>query len=186
MNFKEHSVKTLYKIAESLGHLNDARYAVVGIAACKGLFRPIFTLADKKQSKEERQYAATREGLTEMVAIPAYWFLPKLVEKLEKKVFNPELGNTHHSVKNGLTFIGVCAAAFFVIPFISSLAITPIMKQIKQKPNPNQNNTELTNKLDAIDKNPAAFFDTDRAYILNDLQNKDLYRNFNCRMKVGL
>ena len=55
-----------------LGKNNDAVYAVLAIAVFKGVFRPIFTMADKSTPKEDRKYAACREGLTEAIAFISY------------------------------------------------------------------------------------------------------------------
>ena len=72
----------IYNICKKLGESNKATYAVVSIAVAKGIFRPIFTMTDKHESKETKRYTAAREGLTEVVAIPTYLAVGKLAETL--------------------------------------------------------------------------------------------------------
>lgn len=69
------------KLITSIGKNNQALYAVVAIAVAKGIFRPVFTMMDKEQDKKSKQYAALREGLTEVIAIPTYIVLNTICNK---------------------------------------------------------------------------------------------------------
>ncbi len=123
-----------------LGESNKATYAVVAIAIAKGIFRPIFTLADKHAQKETKKYAAVREGLTEVVAIPTYIGVSKLSEAIAGKLkgLSPEKMEV---ARHNANFIGVCVAALFVIPALASLVTKPFSKKV-------QNNSNLEHKLD--------------------------------------
>ena len=156
----------LYKLLEKnltkFGENNTPAVVSMGIAAAKGIFRPIFTMSDKKQDYETRRYAAWREGLTEAIAIPIY-FLSGVVSKVvAKKLARPEYfmkkdileksraGDKSPEVLNAVKqaeilakenlpkiqttigFAGVCISALFLIPLICSLTIKPIMKKLER------------------------------------------------------
>ena len=65
-------------------------FVSASIAAAKGIFRPIFTMSDKKQDKSSRVYAALREGLTEGIAIPVYLGSGALAKAISKKIACPK------------------------------------------------------------------------------------------------
>lgn len=126
------------KIALALGKNNKPYYAMMIIGAFEGVFRPIFTMMDKKKDPESKKYAATREALTEGIAIFAYWGLGAGAGKLAN-LFKTE----EHRVngKANLMLLGTCIAAMFVIPGLCSLAIKPFMdKYIRTKPTQPLNN----------------------------------------------
>lgn len=75
----------LDKIITSLGKNNKPTYVVMAIATAKGIFRPLFTMMDKKENPETKKYAAIREGLTEVIAIPSYFVCGELAAKLADK-----------------------------------------------------------------------------------------------------
>lgn len=79
-------VKTLLKLGEG----NNAALVSSSIALAKGIFRPIFTMSDKKEKPETKKYTAIREGLTELIAIPIYLTSGKIAEKIIKKYENVE------------------------------------------------------------------------------------------------
>ncbi|MBO7673307.1 hypothetical protein J6S88_07880 [bacterium] len=120
-------------LCEKLGESNKATYAVVAIATAKGIFRPIFTMADKHEEKETKKYAAIREGLTEVVAIPTYIGVGKLAEVVAGKLkgLSPEKLEV---AKHNANFIGVCVAALFVIPALASIVTKPFSKKVQNKP----------------------------------------------------
>ena len=135
-------VNVLKSICNKLGRENDPVIAVIAIAIFKMIMRPIFTLSDKKQSKKDREYAAFREGLTEMIAIPSYLgvhFLTK--EKLAPKIHEfaskaakglPDKLGKLEDAKNVMSFLGVCVTALVIIPFLCNLAITPAMDKFRK------------------------------------------------------
>ena len=117
---------------KKLGENNKPTYVVMAIATVKGICRPTFTMMDKTENPETKKYTALREGLTEVIAIPAYWGCGELAGSLAKKIFNKDKALAGRAEKN-LMFIGVCTAALFVIPALCSVAIKPIMDAIGLK-----------------------------------------------------
>lgn len=74
------------KIFTKFGAIDSVAYvASLFIAGAKGIFRPIFTMMDKKQDPDSKKYAATREGLTEVIAIPSYFVFEQAAKKLAPK-----------------------------------------------------------------------------------------------------
>ncbi len=128
------------RTCKKLGENNKPTYVVMAIATVKGICRPTFTMMDKTENPETKKYTALREGLTEVIAIPAYWACGEAAGALAKKVFKDK-ALAGRAEKN-LMFIGVCAAALVVIPALCSVAIKPFMDAIglkspedkKQKP----------------------------------------------------
>ena len=88
----------LTQLCNHLGENNKPTYAVMAIAAVKGVCRPTFTMMDKTEKPETKKYTALREGLTELIAIPAYWacgeitscFSKILTKKVTKEDFLPK------------------------------------------------------------------------------------------------
>lgn len=154
---------TLEKSLTKFGENNTPAIVSMGIAAAKGIFRPIFTMADKKQDFETKRYAALREGLTEVIAIPIYYLSgvasKRLAEKLsvpknfmKKDIFEKaKAGDMSEEVLNAVKkaeslakenlpkiqtsigFIGVCLSALLIIPLVCSITIKPIMKKLQNK-----------------------------------------------------
>ena len=149
------------RTCKSLGENNKPTYVVMAIAAVKGICRPAFTMMDKTENPETKKYTALREGLTEVIAIPAYWGCGELAGKLAKKAFNSDKALANRAEKN-LMFIGVCTAALFVIPALCSVAIKPIMHKIGLKaPEDKDDSKNITtpaeSKQNAISKPQASF-----------------------------
>ena len=118
-------------ICRSLGKNNKPTYVVMAIAAVKGICRPTFTMMDKTEDPQTKKYTALREGLTEAIAIPAYWGCGELAAKLANHVFKDE-ALAKRAEKN-LMFMGVCGAALIVIPGLCSAVIKPIMDKLGLK-----------------------------------------------------
>ena len=118
-------------ICVKLGENNKPTYAVMAIATVKGIARPAFTMMDKTEDAETKKYTALREGLTEVVAIPAYWGCGELAGKIAQNLNLPQ--SKKSLAQHNLMFIGVCTAALFVIPALASVAIKPFMNKIQKK-----------------------------------------------------
>jgi len=112
---------------------NGAIYVAVAIAAFKGVFRPIFTMQDKKSDPETKKYTAIREALTELIAIPIYIAVPMLGKKLlvDKKFKNAAVV-TKKAAEANVKFIGVLASTA-IIPAICNVIQPRIMSSIKKK-----------------------------------------------------
>lgn len=78
------------KIFMWFGKYISPAFVSASIAGAKGIFRPIFTLSDKKQDKDSRVYAALREGITEVIAIPVYLGSGALAKAISKKLARPK------------------------------------------------------------------------------------------------
>lgn len=131
-------INRLGKICDSLGANPKATYPAILVATVKGICRPTFTMMDKKESPETKKYTALREGLTEVVAIPAYWACGEITAKLAKgfKFSNKPLEvreSLQQRATNNLRFIGVCLAGMIIIPALCSAIIKPLMSKISGK-----------------------------------------------------
>lgn len=62
----------------------------MSIAAAKGIFRPAFTMSDKKENYDTKRYTAIREGLTEVIAIPVYYASGLISKSISKKIAVPK------------------------------------------------------------------------------------------------
>ena len=140
------------KICESVAKDNNPAYAVVAIATAKGIFRPLFTMMDKKESPETKKYTALREGLTEVIAIPTYLACGALAGKGAALIKDAEKAA---KAKHNLCFVGVCTAALVVIPGLCSLVVKPFTDKIFHK-NSKDNNNENPSaaKLDITSETP--------------------------------
>lgn len=67
-------------------HLGNAAIVAAVISTAKGVFRPLFTMADKKEEYETKKYTALREGLTEGIAIPIYILSGIVTGKISDKI----------------------------------------------------------------------------------------------------
>lgn len=130
-------------ICRSIGRDNNPAYAVVAIATAKGIFRPLFTMTDKKEPPETKKYTALREGLTEVIAIPTYLACGWLAGKGSNLIKDPILAKR---AKHNLRFAGVCTAALIVIPGLCSLLVKPFTDKIFHKEKKADN--DKTAKLD--------------------------------------
>lgn len=200
MGFKQSLEKTLIKFGKN----NSPTVIAMSIAVAKGIFRPTFTMMDKTESYETKRYTALREGLTELIAIPVYFLSgvcsKKAAEKLavpknfmSKNLYKKHLaGDKSIEVVNAFkhaeelakinlpkisanaSFAGVCLSALLIIPFLCSVAIKPIMKQIENKNNKTNTAKEINTEIMPFQKpdNSVNTF-------------KGLYKNIGGSMKVG-
>lgn len=186
-------LNTIKNICKRLGENNKPTYAVMAIAVVKGIARPLFTLSDKDTDPITKKYTALRECLTEVVAIPTYYFCGELAGKVADKL---KFDNTpsdelkqysRKNAKQNFMFLGVCIAALAVIPALASITIKPFMnKIIKDKKQANQEistkpdmniNSEINN---TVVKNPV--FQSKKGH---QTLIKPLPYSYNGNMKVG-
>lgn len=139
-----------------LGNNNKSIYPMIAIASANGICRPTITMLKKGENPESKKYAALRELLTEVIAVPTYWASGELMAKLgkyitskaiDKKIAKMEKDgevltdkvkqNMKESVvkkgQAGLMLIGVCTAAGLIIPALCSVAVKPVMDKISAK-----------------------------------------------------
>lgn len=170
MSFNELIKRTCKKLGEN----NKPTYVVMAIAAVKGICRPLFTMMDKTESPETKKYTALREGLTEAIAIPAYWACGEAAGKLANYLYK-NAGLAKRAEKN-LMFMGVCTAALFVIPGLCSVAIKPIMDCIGIKApdheNKNRTSAPLQEKPLQQQQLTSPFFNNRQYLSLHNFQNR--------------
>ncbi len=74
--------KNLKKIFHKLGTSNESDFTTATLAGFKLLFVPLATMNDKKATKEQKEYAITRDVLTEIIALTGYLGITKAVKTL--------------------------------------------------------------------------------------------------------
>lgn len=144
-------------ICSKLGNNSKPLYPILAISCANGIFRPTFTMMKKGENPESKKYAALREGITEVVAMPTYFVTgilgAKLGEKIAVKAHEADIAKRikageviSETVKQemkasaikkgqaGLGLIAICFAAGVVIPALCSVVVTPIMKRTGKKP----------------------------------------------------
>ncbi|MBR1423967.1 hypothetical protein IJ579_00215 [bacterium] len=142
MSLKESIIKNAKKACESLGKNNKATYTVMAVAVTNGIFKPITSLTDKKEAPETKKYAALREFLTEVVAVPTYWACGELAAWGGSKLFRNPV--KVERAKTNLRFLGVCTAALAIIPAGCSLFVKPFTDLIFSKNKKVEPETKLT------------------------------------------
>lgn len=144
-------------LCSKLGNNSKPLYPILAISCANGIFRPTFTMMKKGENPESKKYAALREGITEIVAMPTYFVTgilgAKLGEKIAVKAHEADIAKRikageviSETVKQemkasaikkgqaGLGLIAICFAAGVVIPALCSVVVTPVMKRIGKKP----------------------------------------------------
>lgn len=128
----------LKNIFTKLGENNKPTYAVMAIALVKGIARPLFTMSDKHADPKTKKYTAIREWLTEVVAIPTYFACGELAGKVADKLNFEKLPTeelrkyARKNAKQNFMFLGVCTAAFAIIPALASVAVKPFVKKMQE------------------------------------------------------
>ena len=199
--------QTLEKRLTNFGKNNSPTLVAMSIAAAKGIFRPTFTMMDTKESYETKRYTAIREGLTEVIAIPVYYLSGVTTAFLSKKLAIPKhfmskktyqkyitgdksdavLSSYKHAeelakinlpkITTTSAFAGVCISALFVIPYVCSATIKPIMQKLEKSSSKENNIIEKTNNTQVNKKSNVQSF---KAY-----SNYNIYKNNGYGMKVG-
>ncbi len=144
---------------------NSAIYVAVAIATFKGIFRPIFTLTDKKSDPQTKKYTAIREALTELIAIPVYIAVPLLGKKLiVDKIYKEKPEVFKKAASANIKFLGVLASTA-IIPAVCNLVQPSIMNYIQKKPvasNPPVTSVGNANKPSFTGNNPVAIRSSQR------------------------
>lgn len=128
---KEPNVKNIFQYMGD--NPNSAIVVAVAIAVCKGIFRPIFTMHDKKSDLETKRYTAMRERLTELIAVPVYIAVPLIGGKLVvEKCYKNASEITKKAVGANTKFLAVLASTA-IIPAFCNVIQPPIMEAYKKK-----------------------------------------------------
>ena len=157
---------------------DSAIYVAVAIAGFKGIFRPIFTLRDKKSDPQTKKYTAIREALTELIAIPIYIAVPLLGKKLfVDKKFKNASDVVKKSANSNIKFWGVLASTA-IIPAVCNLVQPPIMNALKKKQEAKKE-LAVNNNIPTVDKTNKPSFSGN-----SPLATKTPFKN-NFGMRVG-
>lgn len=171
--FKHPSLENIYGFLGE--NKNGATIIACSIAVFKGIFRPMFTMMDKKSDPETKKYAAIREGLTEVAALPLYavtpWIAGKLVNKFSKET--DELAKSRAT--GNAKFFGICLATL-IIPAVCNAVQPPIMAAYKKRQDAKKANLNNAPQAPAVIEKPVAQ--------LNSMPAKSAY-SANSGMKVG-
>lgn len=133
-----------------LGKNTKPAYPMMAVAFTNGIFKPLTSLTDKKEKPETKKYAALRELLTEVVAVPTY-LLSNLIAEKGAEFFYKNDPKKLVRAKANIGFAGVCAAAVFIIPAVCSLVVKPFTDMIYK----GKNKPEEKVLLDVTSKSPA-------------------------------
>lgn len=141
------------KLFQKLGADADPLVTIVVLCLFNMTVRPLITLSDKNQPKDRKLYAALREGITELIALPTCIFFSRFLGgKLANKFTLNKTPETIQAVKNVFS-LGGLVVANFVIPILSTLALDPIMKDVKKRIIKDQTNLNIVSELKPIINN---------------------------------
>lgn len=115
---------------------NSAILVACLIAGFKGIFRPIFTMQDKQSDPKTKKYAAIREFLTEVIAIPVYIAIPSIFGKIAVNSYSKANKGAinevaQKAIEANVKFLGVLASTA-IIPAICNVIQPPIMNVIQK------------------------------------------------------
>ena len=141
-------VEKLKKTLVELGADNSPTYPAIAIAAAKGIFRPLFTMMDKKEDPKTKKYTALREGLTELIAIPTYWACGVLANKVANSIHKePE---KIHIAKSNFGFLAVGVATLLIVPALCSCLVKPFTNMLFKKDD-KEKTKDNCKKLDIVE-----------------------------------
>lgn len=135
------SAEKITKLIKYIGKNIKPSYPIVLVAAAEIVFRPLFTMMDKKSPNETKKYTALREAVTEVVAVPTYLTCGALAAS-GAKLFKD--AKTATRAKHNLELMGLWTAALVVIPGLCSVFVKPFTEKLfnKKKPEVNHLDTE--------------------------------------------
>lgn len=144
-------------------------WPTVAVASAELIFRPLFTMMDKKTPDETKKYTALREGLTELIAAPTYLALPILAAKASNLIKDPQKSKM---AKHNLQTLGTWTAALVVIPGLCSMAVKPFMDKIYADKNkgdekPAENKLDVTSQTIEIEPVKTPVTQQNPAYPIN-------------------
>lgn len=143
------SAENITKFIKYIGKNIKPSYPIVLVAGAEIIFRPLFTMLDKKSPEETKKYTALREAITEVVAVPTYLACGTLAAK-GAKLFKDTQKAAY--AKHNLELLGLWSAALFVIPGLCSIAVKPFTEKLFHKHNSNPNNEPQ--HIDINSRNP--------------------------------
>lgn len=143
----------LKNVFVKIGENNKATYAAIAIAVAKGIFRPTFTMLDKKEDPKTKKYTALREGFTEVLAVPIYWGCGVLADKIAPKIQKDPA--KLKITQTNLGFIALSIATLIVVPGLCSCLVKPFTNMLFKKDDSKATSKpkDENKKLDIIEGN---------------------------------
>jgi hypothetical protein len=176
---------SLKSIITYIGKNNKPYYPTVAVASAELIFRPLFTMMDKKSPEETKKYTALREGITELIAAPTYLVVPIIAGKASSLLKMPTKEGEKMAKHNLQTF-GTWVAALVVIPALCSAVVKPFMNKIysnrAKKNNQQQLDVKLDNEEVKAPKTPISQTGHLNTYPLNNIS---ISKFTNSGMRVG-
>ena len=161
-------------------------WPTVAVASAELVFRPLFTMMDKKSPEETKKYTALREGITELIAAPTYLALPVLEAKASG-LLKIKDAKAEKMAKHNLQILGTWVAALVVIPGLCSAVVKPFMDKIyDKKGKPEDKKLDITSKTIEIETPKVQINQTGNNEIYPKSTTQFSIANFaNTGMKVG-
>lgn len=172
-------------VYQKLGADSDPLMTIVVLCLFNMSVRPLITLSDKNQPKERRYYAALRESITEIIALPTCVFFSRyLGGKLANHFSVTKTPEAIQSVKNVFSLAGLVAANF-VIPILSTIALDPIMKDVKKRIIKNKNVEQ--NELNVVSETQPSISAINKSYYtVKPVKAKNIWSHYNFTTSNGL
>lgn len=157
----------------------DPLMTIVVLCLFNMTVRPLITLSDKNQPKDRKLYAALREGITELIALPTCIFFSRFLGgKLGTHFALNKTPEGIQAVKNVFS-LGGLVVANFVIPILSTLALDPIMKDVKKRIIKDKTNLNVVSESQPIIK-------TNQFSIPKPLKTQNVWSHYNFTTSPGL
>jgi hypothetical protein len=180
--------KNAEKFLHKLGSNPDPLFTIVALCLFNMTLRPLITLSDQNQPKERKLYAALREFVTELIALPVCVIMSRLAGgMLAKRFAKPE---NIEAVKNVFSFAGLLLANF-TIPILGTLALDPLMGKAKKLLNAEEKpDMKPTQKLNIVSETPVIpVKQAPSSIIEQSIPSKNIWNYYNFehsqRMKVN-
>lgn len=177
---------SLEKTLKYIGKNIKPYWPTVAVATAELIFRPMFTMMDKKAPDETKKYTALREGITELIAAPTYLALPVLAAKASDllKIQDPAKVKM---AKHNLQLIGTWTAALIVIPGLCSALVKPFTDKIYNKnKKPEENKLDITSNSPDVEPMKVPISQTGNRFVYAKSPYAGITNNFtNSNMKVG-
>jgi len=166
---------SLEGIFKKIGASSNTPTAVMCLVAIfKGIMRPTFTMMDKESDPETKKYAAIREGLTEVAALPLYAATPFVAGWLAKKIAGKIKGADVGKMEANAKFLGL-GIATLLVPAVCNLIQPPIMNAYKKSQDAKKAKIADVNSVNTVNTvNP------------NNTTNQPAKPAFNGRINYGM
>lgn len=160
-------------------------WPTVAVASAELIFRPLFTMMDKKSPEETKKYTALREAVTELIAAPTYLVVPILAAKGSNLLKNAD-PKTVKMAKHNLQILGTWTAALVVIPGLCSAVVKPFTDKIYNKKEKNEPaKLDITSQTTEIKPVKTPITQTGNLSKFMPVQPVGIHNYANSNLKVG-